>query len=328
MYVQNRNNKAPIFPIILAAVGIVLLSAGFLLFISSRNNILSGNESSTEALMDERGNLSSSELKITTDTVRVTEDIIETEYLVSTNTTITETTEETEKRELYRVRKSWDDPSSQLGAWRNINYAISNCPIGYYVYDEDGNIIYNPESDDASGKPALLQVPDINGVNSAYAITRLEADHFVVVIAEEYNNTVPEDYVISQSPAPNTIVEEWSEITLHVSKGQQPVRMIKVVGQSHDAARQALERLGLFVSEVWYNEYFDDIPFGVVVTQSFPEGADLKPGTEVTITISIGPKPVETTEPPTEPPTQPSTVPPTEPPTEPLAVPSSEPENP
>jgi N-acetylmuramoyl-L-alanine amidase len=46
---------------------------------------------------------------------------------------------------IYRVRKSWDDASSQLGAYRDLNNAKNSCPAGYFVFDEDGDIVYPVE---------------------------------------------------------------------------------------------------------------------------------------------------------------------------------------
>ena len=43
---------------------------------------------------------------------------------------------------LYRVRKSWDNIASQIGAYGDLNNAISVCNEGYYVFDCNGNIIY------------------------------------------------------------------------------------------------------------------------------------------------------------------------------------------
>lgn len=43
---------------------------------------------------------------------------------------------------LYRVRKTWNDSKSQLGAYTVKENAINACPYGYKVFDEDGNIIY------------------------------------------------------------------------------------------------------------------------------------------------------------------------------------------
>lgn len=43
---------------------------------------------------------------------------------------------------LYRVRKSWDNPSSQLGAYSSLERAKSVCKTGYYVFDDNGNVVY------------------------------------------------------------------------------------------------------------------------------------------------------------------------------------------
>ena len=42
----------------------------------------------------------------------------------------------------YRVRKSWTDRESQLGAYENLDNAKRNCPPGYTVYDYNGNVVY------------------------------------------------------------------------------------------------------------------------------------------------------------------------------------------
>lgn len=43
---------------------------------------------------------------------------------------------------LYRVRKSWADASSQIGAYASLENAKRACPSGYYVFDNTGKIIY------------------------------------------------------------------------------------------------------------------------------------------------------------------------------------------
>lgn len=46
-------------------------------------------------------------------------------------------------RELYRVRKSWNDSASQIGAYSVLENAKKNCPDGYSVYDIKGNVVYS-----------------------------------------------------------------------------------------------------------------------------------------------------------------------------------------
>lgn len=57
--------------------------------------------------------------------------------------TITPVKPETTTRELYRVRKSWNDSASQIGAYSVLENAKKNCPDGYSVYDSKGNIVYS-----------------------------------------------------------------------------------------------------------------------------------------------------------------------------------------
>lgn len=42
----------------------------------------------------------------------------------------------------YRVRKSWEDAASQIGAYKDLEYAKAGCPEGYSVFDWNGNCIY------------------------------------------------------------------------------------------------------------------------------------------------------------------------------------------
>ena len=44
----------------------------------------------------------------------------------------------------YRIRKSWSDAASQIGAYKSLDNAKENCPKGYAVYDWNGKEIYRP----------------------------------------------------------------------------------------------------------------------------------------------------------------------------------------
>ena len=52
-----------------------------------------------------------------------------------------------EKATLYRVRKSWADAASQLGAFAQLENAkrLADQNPGYAVFDENGNAVYTPE---------------------------------------------------------------------------------------------------------------------------------------------------------------------------------------
>lgn len=50
--------------------------------------------------------------------------------------------------QLYRVRKTWDDSKSQLGAYKNLDSAkdLADKNPGYSVFDESGNAVYTPST--------------------------------------------------------------------------------------------------------------------------------------------------------------------------------------
>lgn len=53
---------------------------------------------------------------------------------------------ETPSKKLYRVRKSWTDEKSQLGAFSNFSNAKKACKAGYTVYDSNGKAVYSVKS--------------------------------------------------------------------------------------------------------------------------------------------------------------------------------------
>lgn len=43
---------------------------------------------------------------------------------------------------IYRIRKTWADAASQIGAYRNLDYAVAAVPEGYAVFDPAGVQVY------------------------------------------------------------------------------------------------------------------------------------------------------------------------------------------
>lgn len=64
----------------------------------------------------------------------------------------------------YRVRKSWDDAASQIGAFLSLENAKKACIPGYSVYDAKGNIIYSKAS--VSTKSKLKIISDIKSIQT------------------------------------------------------------------------------------------------------------------------------------------------------------------
>ncbi len=60
---------------------------------------------------------------------------------------------------LFRVRKTWDDTKSQIGAYKNLTYAKEKADknAGYSVFDEKGNAVYSAVKPGTEIKPAPYQ---------------------------------------------------------------------------------------------------------------------------------------------------------------------------
>lgn len=72
---------------------------------------------------------------------------------------------------LYRVRKTWTDSKSQVGAYSVLDNAKKNCPSGYSVYDESGKAVYTKKS--AEPVRRGMQATELKGLNSKELISKI-----------------------------------------------------------------------------------------------------------------------------------------------------------
>lgn len=49
----------------------------------------------------------------------------------------------TPTKEIYRIRKTWSNVASQIGAYSNLENAKSACKEGYSVFDSKGNVVFS-----------------------------------------------------------------------------------------------------------------------------------------------------------------------------------------
>lgn len=69
---------------------------------------------------------------------------------MSTNTSVPATTQ------LYRVRKTWADAKSQIGAYSSLENAKKACKAGYSVFDNSGKAVYSVVKSYAKGTKVTL----------------------------------------------------------------------------------------------------------------------------------------------------------------------------
>jgi serine/threonine-protein kinase len=137
----------------------------------------------------------------------------------------------------------------------------------------------------SSGKPKT-DVPDVRGKTLAEAASQLATAGLQVKPVQ-----VPSDeeagVVTAQDPKPGTSVVEGTTVRINVSKGPELIAVPTVVGEPYENALGRLQGLRFFVGK---REVVADAARGIVVDQSPPAGTLLPEGSQVTLTVSKGPK--------------------------------------
>ncbi len=93
----------------------------------------------------------------------------------------------------YRVRKTWKNEESQLGAYELLENAKDNCPIGYSVFDEKGKAVYtNKKTQKVSELPYQVKITadTLNireGAGTDYAVVGTIKDKGIYTITKEKN---------------------------------------------------------------------------------------------------------------------------------------------
>lgn len=59
----------------------------------------------------------------------------------------------------YRIRKTWEDAKSQIAAYKNKDSAIYACPVGYSVFDWNGNVVYTKDAPTPQRTTYTLTLP-------------------------------------------------------------------------------------------------------------------------------------------------------------------------
>ena len=74
-------------------------------------------------------------------------------YMNSNSTTSTTSSSD---KQLYRVRKSWSDAKSQIGAFSSLDNAKKACKAGYSVFNNSGKAVYTKSAVWSKGQKVIL----------------------------------------------------------------------------------------------------------------------------------------------------------------------------
>lgn len=136
-----------------------------------------------------------------------------------------------------------------------------------------------------------VNVPNVVGMAQAAAETALtDVDLVVGVVTEQYSDSVPDGYVISQNPAAGAQILSSSPVALVVSLGQEPGTVPNLVGLTQAAAETAITTAGFVLGTV-SDAFSATVAEGLVISQNPAAGASATAGSAVSFVVSIGPEP-------------------------------------
>jgi eukaryotic-like serine/threonine-protein kinase len=131
-------------------------------------------------------------------------------------------------------------------------------------------------------------VPSLEGLSLEEARDRIREARLKLDVRQQYDDTVAEGRVISQSPPPEAPLEVGQPVELVVSRGPEPISVPRVVGLSEDEAAATLRGEDLDVRVI--EEFSATVPKGDVISQSPRAFQNVDPGSTVTIVVSLGPR--------------------------------------
>ena len=151
----------------------------------------------------------------------------------------------------------------------------------------------------ASGSGVTLQVPSLRNENYAEWVNKTKdgALNFYIRLSErQYDETVEEGCIISQSPEAGTEITAGSTVTVVVSLGPSSRRLPTVAGLSLAEASEKLAGMGFTV--VKEDSYSTTVPYGYVIDYKTEKAGNYcNVGTTVIIVLSKGPAPAGAGEP-------------------------------
>ena len=143
----------------------------------------------------------------------------------------------------------------------------------------------------SGGKP--VAIPDVLGMSEKDAREALSGVSMIVRVEYDYDASVKEGSVISQSIAGGEEAQRGTAVTIVVCSTEGLIKVANVVGMTSEAARNTLKQQGL---DVLINEnYNDSVPKGTVAAQIPAADSVQKPNTTIVITVSKGPAPAAPT---------------------------------
>lgn len=136
----------------------------------------------------------------------------------------------------------------------------------------------------SQGRPTVPEIPDGMGVEDYRALASERT--FEVATGESvFSSDVPSGSIAETSPSPGSALDTGSTVTVHLSKGPEPIKVPSLTGHAQNEAQASLEEAGLVIGEVT-RRFDSEVPGDAVITTSPGPGATLKRGDTVDLVVS------------------------------------------
>lgn len=144
-----------------------------------------------------------------------------------------------------------------------------------------------------AGKVKDVELPNFVEMTLEEAKTAAKEAKLELEIEEDFDVEIEEGKIISQEPPyqQNYKVKEKSKVKIVVSKGQELVKVTKVVGKKKDDAVKELKELGLDADVT--EDYDDEVEKGYIIEQDVAEGEEILKGSTIKLKVSLGIEQVE-----------------------------------
>lgn len=148
----------------------------------------------------------------------------------------------------------------------------------------------------SSGK-GEVSVPSVTGMDETTAYNTLTNSGFTPVKDYAYSADVAQGNVIEQSPNAGSLAKSGDNVKIVISRGKEQaeatsVAVPGVTGLTEDAARSAIQNVGLAVGNV-SSAYSDSVASGQIISQSPVTDTAVDAGTAVDFVVSMGAEPAQ-----------------------------------
>jgi serine/threonine-protein kinase len=140
------------------------------------------------------------------------------------------------------------------------------------------------------GVGRYTQAPALTALSKDQAVSQAHKLGFQVRFGSQYDEKIPKDTVLSQSPGAGKKVVKGGTVTLVLSLGPERYSIPNENGEPYDQAVAQLTALKLVPKRV--ETYDDTMPTGNVLSTDPPAGTVVPPHTEVAVKVSIGKAPI------------------------------------